>query len=369
VTPPTPADTNAGTGTPRGLTILLGTAAAVVTVAGIRATAWLAAPMLLALVIVIAISPVHRWLRFRGVRAGVATLALVLLVYGVLITFGVVVVVSLARLAALLPQYTERYRDLVLRATDLLDRFGIGPAQLRDAANSLDLHKALSWLGTLLTDLTGLTTSIVLLLALLMFLTVEAGGIGARLTEIATDRPDVSVALRGFAHRTRRYLVVTTIFGLVVAVLDTLALAWLGIPLAVLWGLLSFVTNYIPNLGFILGVLPPALLALLSAGVRVMLIVIVVYAAINFVGQSLIQPRYVGDAVGLSAATTFAALVFWTWVLGPLGMLLAMPATLLVTAVLVDTDPRAGWAAALLRTPARGKRVRTGGVRRTTRRR
>jgi predicted PurR-regulated permease PerM len=76
---------------------------------------------------------------------------------------------------------------------------------------------------------------------------------------ITADRPNAGIALRGFAVRTRRYVVVTTVFGLIVAVLDTIALAVLSIPLAVLWGLVSFVTNYILNVGFLLGLLPPAL--------------------------------------------------------------------------------------------------------------
>jgi AI-2 transport protein TqsA len=187
---------------------------------------------------------------------------------------------------------------------------------------------------------------------------MEARGIDARLLEIGADRPEATVALKGFARRTRRYLVVTTIFGLIVAALDTIALAWMGIPLVVLWGLLSFVTNYIPNIGFVLGLLPPALLALAGSGWRLMLIVILVYTVVNFVAQSLIQPYYVGDAVGLSAAAAFIALVFWAWVLGPLGLLLAIPATLLLMVVLVDVDPQAGWVAALLRTPPRADRRR-----------
>jgi predicted PurR-regulated permease PerM len=105
-------------------------------------------------------------------------------------------------------------------------------------------------------------------------------------------------------------------------------------------------------------VAPPALLGLLASGWRLMLAVIVVYVLINFVGQSLIQPRFVGDAVGLSTVLTFVSLVFWAWVLGPLGVLLAVPATLLVMALLVDVDPSARWASALVSTPAREKRRR-----------
>ncbi|MBP2324594.1 putative PurR-regulated permease PerM [Kibdelosporangium banguiense] len=331
------------------MVILLGTAAAVVTVAGVRTTAWLVTPILLALVIVIAVSPVHRRLRRAGFPAWAATLVLVLLVYSTLITFVVVAFVSLAQLTATLPAYADRFNGIIADVAAVLDRLGVAPAQVRDALASLDFGKIAPYLGSIIRDLTGLSTSLVFLLALLLFLSIEATGVEVRLAAITTGSPQAASALRSFAGRTRRYLVVTTIFGLIIAVLDTIALALLNIPLAVLWGLLSFVTNYIPNIGFLMGLVPPAALALLSGGWQLMLIVILIYCAVNFVVQSLIQPIYVGDSIGLSPVMTFVALVFWAWVLGPLGTLLAIPATLLVMAVLVDIDPGANWAAALTR--------------------
>ena len=90
-------------------------------------------------------------------------------------------------------------------------------------------------------------------------------------------------------------------FGFIVAVLDVIALAIIGVPLFVTWGVLTFVTNYIPNIGFILGVIPPALIALLDGGVGSAVAVVAAYTAINVVVQTIIQPRFTGDAVGISA--------------------------------------------------------------------
>ena len=132
-------------------------------------------------------------------------------------------------------------------------------------------------------------------------------------------------ALQGFVHGTRSYLVVTAVFGLIVAVLDSTALAIMGVPLVALWGVLAFITNFIPNIGFVIGLVPPALVALLTGGWQLALAVVVVYCVLNMVVQSLIQPRFVGDSVGLSATVTFVALLFWAWVLGPLGALLGDP--------------------------------------------
>ena len=93
----------------------------------------------------------------------------------------------------------------------------------------------------------------------------------------------------------------------------------MGVPGAFVWAVLAFVTNFIPNIGFVIGVIPPAFIGLLEGGPSLMLAVIAVYCVINFVIQSIIQPRYVGDAVGLTPTITMLSLVFWAWAPRPAG--------------------------------------------------
>jgi AI-2 transport protein TqsA len=157
------------------------------------------------------------------------------------------------------------------------------------------------------------------------------------------EHPGFVDAMTSFAHGTRSYLAVTTVFGLIVAVVDTGLLSALGVPAAFVWGVLAFVTNFIPNIGFVIGLVPPAVIALLEGGPGLMIAVIVIYSLVNVVIQSVIQPRFVGNAVGLSTTLTFLSLVFWAWVLGPLGALLAVPMSLFFKAVLVEMDPAARW--------------------------
>ena len=186
---------------------------------------------------------------------------------------------------------------------------------------------------------------------------IESSGFPRRMALVGEERPHLPVALTLFAQGTRSYLLVSTVFGAIVAVGDWIALTIIGVPAAALWGLLAFVTNYVPNIGFVLGVVPPALLGLLAGGWGELIAIVVVYSLLNFVVQTLIQPRFVGDSVGLSMTVTFIALLFWGWVLGALGALLAIPLTLLVKALLVDVDPRGHWLDALLREEPRAPRT------------
>ncbi|MGV9295737.1 AI-2E family transporter [Amycolatopsis sp. NPDC003676] len=335
---------------PRALVVLLGAAAATVVLAGVQAIAWLVAPVFLALVVVITLDPVRTWLRGKGLPRWLTVTVLVVAVYAVLLVFFLVVVVSVAQLSALAPSYAGRVDELLHHG---LATLGVGEAQVRGLLSSVDAGKLVRLAGSLLAGAGKLVTNLAFLFGLLLFLSAETAWAGQRLRCIARDRPWISAALRGFVTGTRRYLLVTTVFGGLVAALDTAALALIGVPGAILWGLLSFVTNYIPNVGFVIGVAPPAVIALLDHGWRGLTVVLAVYLVLNFVVQSLIQPRFVAGSVGLSTVVTVLALVFWTWLLGPLGAVLAVPATLLAKALLVDVDPRARWAEALLSAPRR----------------
>lgn len=352
--PPAQPECEANGGSlPRALVVLLGAAAATVVLAGVQAIAWFAAPVFLALVVVITLDPVRTWLRDKGFPRWLTVTVLAIAVYAVLLVFFLVVVVSVAQLSALVPRYAGRFDELLRNG---LATLGIGEAQVRGILSSVDAGKLVRLTGSLLASAGKLVTNLAFLFGLLLFLSAETAWAGQRLSVIASDRPWISAALRQFATDTRRYLLVTTVFGGIVASLDTAALALLGVPGALLWGLLSFVTNYIPNVGFVIGVAPPAVIALLDHGWRGFLVVLLIYLVLNFAVQSLIQPRFVAGSVGLSTVVTVLALVFWTWLLGPLGAVLAVPATLLAKALLVDVDPRARWADALLSAPRRDER-------------
>jgi AI-2 transport protein TqsA len=328
---------------PRVAIVLLVTASAVILIAGLRGAAGIIGPAFLAVVLTIVAHPAQVYAQRRGWPTWTGVLMGMAIAYAIVAGLTVALVASLARLATLLPMYKD---DAEARLHDIahqLQSVGVGSDQQQTIVNSFDPTRLTDFILNILGSLASFSSNLILIITLLLFMTLDAASFPSMLRATGDRHRDAVEALAGFADGTRRYLLVSTIFGFIVAVIDTAFLAFAGIPAPFVWGLLAFITNYIPNIGFVVGLAPPALLALLQGGPLLMLLVIVVYCVVNFVIQSLIQPKVVGNAVGLSATVTMLSLIFWAWVLGAVGALLAIPLTLLMKALLVDADPDARW--------------------------
>jgi AI-2 transport protein TqsA len=333
---------------PRGLILVLAVAGMLVAVLAIRQFAAIFAPVLLALVLVIAVHPLTGILRRRGLPMWLATTITVIAVLGLIVGLAAAFALSIARLATILPTYEDRFAELVANVQTWLASLGVGREEVQAVLDQISLSKIAELAADILAGVATTFSNLLFLLFVIAFMALDAVGFASRLSRIRRERPDVVGALDTFVTGSRRYLAVATVFGFIVAVVDVGFLWLVGVPLAVLWGLLAFITNYIPNVGFIIGLIPPALLALLEGGPQLMIAVIVVYSVVNFVIQSIIQPKFVSDAVNISLTVTFLSLVFWTFVIGPIGAILAVPLTLLVKSLLLDVDPDTRWMSSLL---------------------
>ncbi len=342
------ADHVSGGGFSRPVTILVGLAAAFVVIAGVRSMSGLLGPAFLSLVLTIAVHPLRGWGQRHGLPGWVGTVVGLLAVYAFLVGLAVALVVAAARFATLLPSYEPQVNRMLDSVVTWLGGLGVGQDQIQTMVAALDLGKLVAMAGNVAGGLLSVLSSVFFVITLVLFMVADAARFPDKLRALPPDRYPLARAMGSFAAATRQYLVVSTVFGLIVAVIDTGALVVIGVPVAVLWGLLSFITNYIPNVGFVVGLVPPAVIGLLEGGPRMGIAVVVAYSVINVVIQTVIQPKIVGDAVGLSTTLTMLSLVFWASVLGTMGALMAVPLTLLVKVLLVDADPANAWLQPLL---------------------
>ena len=234
------------------------------------------------------------------------------------------------------------------QAAQPLESVGVSQEQIQDFVNELSPSRLVGVAGSLLGGLAGVLSDIFFLIVLLFFTVVDAGDFASKLKRVPVHGQRLAEVFDRFAVGSRQYLAVATVFGAIVAFCDFIALWILDIRYAWLWALLAFITNYIPNIGFIIGLVPPTIIALLDKDVVTAIIVVVVYCVLNFVIQTIIQPRVVGVTVGLSATLSFLSLIVWATILGASGAFLAIPLSLLVKALLVDVDPEQTWVGPLL---------------------
>ena len=333
----------------QGETIILTVAAIVVGCAGIYMLHDLLAPAFFALTLVITVRPIVALASRHHVPRPISAVGAIILIYAFVIGLFVALGVAIAQLIETLPGYSGKFEAIWTQFQALLGRFGIDQSTLMSQASGmLDTSRIVTLAQGMLSQVTSFGSVLMVMALTVVFLMFDMSRIELRARALTALKPEIAAALAGFAKAVRSYWLVSTIFGLIVAVLDVVALGILGVPMAVTWGVLSFITNYIPNIGFFIGLIPPALLALVDSGPWTALWVVVAYAALNFVIQTLIQPKFTGDAVGLNTTTTFLSLLFWAEVIGALGTILAIPLTLFVKALLIDSDPRSRWVSIFL---------------------
>ncbi len=329
------------------LLILL--AAVTITLAGMKSISGILGPIFLALVLTITLHPIRTWLEVGGrFPEWAASVIMLVGAYLLLVLLSLALIVSIAQLAALVPQYSAEIKKDLADIGNTLQGLGVKQDQINAVVSAIDPGKLVGAAMSVLSDVLGLASNLLFLILMLLFITFDTNVTRKGLAAIGDRYPGPVQALGSFAHATRSYMGVSAGFGLIVAIIDGAVLYFMGIPGAFIWAVLAFVTNFIPNIGFIIGVIPPALIGLLEGGVGTMVAVIVVYCVINFVIQSVIQPRVVGDAVGLSATLTMLSVVFWTWIIGPLGAILAVPLSLLTRAFLIEANPDNRWALPLI---------------------
>jgi predicted PurR-regulated permease PerM len=326
---------------PIGL-IMLGIAAVtVIAMAGIQTISSIVAPAFFGLTMVVTARPLIVWLRrYLHLPGWLATLITLLVVYIVLLAILGGIIYGVSETGRLLPQYTSNFQQIYNDVLVWLSGLGVDVTNYEQYLAQIDFNQIIGAVGQIANALTSTTSQAILFVVVTAFMGFDTISVKGRTESLREAAPYLTDALTGFATQVRKYWVVSTVFGAIVAVFDGIALMWMGVPLPWTFALFAFVTNYIPNIGFVIGLIPPALIALLDGGVSTMIWVIVVYIIINNGFQTFIQPKVTGDAVGLNSTITFISLVFWTAIVGPMGAILAVPLTLFAKAVLIDSDPR-----------------------------
>ncbi|MGX2969076.1 AI-2E family transporter [Ursidibacter sp. B-7004-1] len=313
--------------------ILLTIAAIVIILAGVKLSAEIIIPFLLSLFIAIICSPIIKVMTARKVPLWLA-ITLLFVLFIVISFFLVGLINSTVREFALsIPTYkillSQRIADLLV----LAERWNISLSISRDdIMNELDPSRIMNLVTSLLLSFSGVVTNIFVLLLVVVFMLFEAPTAKHRLaialssnkSAVAEQENHINRILQGVIS----YLGVKTLVSLLTGFCIWTLLELMGVQYAVLWATLSFLLNYIPNIGSILAGVPIIVQALLLNGFSVGFGVAIGVITINMIIGNVLEPRMMGRTLGLSTLVVFLSLLFWGWILGTVGMLLSVPLTM-----------------------------------------
>jgi predicted PurR-regulated permease PerM len=281
-------------------------------------------------------------LQRRGVGKGVAVAISVVAFVLIIGSLAAALVASVIALSAEISRDTER---LTTAFSQLADQFGVAAGVPTTEVPVVDPGQLLSVARSLLSAVAPAVTGLVMAVLIVTYLLLDADRLRARL--LATTSDDVIARYDALATELVVYVKVRATLGGAAAIADTVLLLVLGVPYALLWGVVSFLFSFVPNIGFVIALIPPALLAFVNGGIGPAIAVVVGYVAINLAFDYVLQPRMLSISLDLSPVVTIVSILAWTVIIGPMGALLAVPLTIAMRAVLLPF-PGARWFVALL---------------------
>ena len=327
--------------------LLIGIASLVLIVAGLKAMSGLLSPILLSLFIVLVTYPIMTWLKRRGFPHWLAYTIVLFIVLSIGAFFVLFFTISLEQLSDVLPNYVDRVEAQLNNLWQWLNERGVESEDIQ-SLQWFQPDRIIQFVLSFISSLLSIFSNIGLTLLIFIYMLASAPAFAKQLRQGLRDNPHLLEQFHDFAHSTTSYLAIKSWVGALTAICQIILMWVMGVNFAVLWGVLSFLFNFIPNIGFYVAIIPPVLLTLLNQGLVRAIIFGVGYALINLFFDNVIAPRFLAQGLDLSVLVTFLAVIIWTWIFGPIGAFMALPLTVMVKKLLLEPFPQTQLVASLL---------------------
>jgi len=311
------------------LPILVATACMIVIVAGMKAAAPLLNNIFLAWLLAYTISPLPHWLMRKRIPTALAVLLTLLIVVVGGLAIASLFGLSVSGLAQKLPVYQARLNELLgtLNNIPFIKDFDFQKIKSLEVFSPARL---VGYVGQLLSGIGGVLGNALLIIFLVAILLFEFAGSQEGADENNGDKGTLMSRFQDASKDVKTYVAITGITGLAQAIANTILLAVLGVDFPITWGVLFFFFNFIPAFGFLLALIPPLIVTFLESGWKLALAVGIGYWILNFIGDNIIKPRFMKKGFDISILAIILSLLFWSWVLGSIGTILAIPLTVFI---------------------------------------
>jgi AI-2 transport protein TqsA len=321
-------------------------ACVVIVLAGIKAASPIVVPFVLSAFLAMICNPAIRLMcRFKIPKA-LSVMLLMLFIVLLGLWLASLVGSSINEFSKQLPVYRAQLIEQFAWVLDKLQSFNIHISRQK-VLEYFDPGMALSMTTNMLSGVGSVMANLFLIILTIVFMLFEAQDMPKKL-HLALDDPDMRLKqIDKFLHSVNQYMMIKTLVSLATGIIVGIGLSIIGIDYALLWAVIAFLFNYIPNIGSIIAAIPAVLLAFIQFGPGAAGATGLLYLGTNMVMGNVIEPKFMGKGLGLSTLVVFLSLIFWGWLLGSVGMLLSVPLTMVVK-IGMESSQSGMWLAILL---------------------
>lgn len=323
-------------------------AALIIVFAGLIYATSIITPLLMALFISIVCAQPIQWLRKKKVPQGIAITIVFILIVGVFVGFGELINSSLSSFSENAALYEQNLTEMGSAMQEFLNNYGIAIPKGK-ITNLFDASKVMGMTAGMLGQLGSFMGNALTIFFLVLFLLLEIEDISIKMKAITLKSHKSLDYLNVIGQSIRHYLSIKTITSLLTGALIWISLVVIGVDYAIIWALIAFLLNYIPNIGSIIAAFPAVLFALIQLGWTGSLWTVVVFVAVNVIVGNVVEPKMMGKGMGLSTFIVFVSLIFWGFIFGTVGMFLSVPLTMAIK-IMLEQNPNTKGAAVLLGT-------------------
>ncbi len=327
-----------------GYTLLV-MAAVVIILAGIKLSSVILVPFLLALFLATILSPLFLWLKKLGLGDILPLIIIVLLLLLVITSLAILVGNSVQDFTQNVPFYEVKLKSDLSALLETVNGWGLHIPK-EDILNLFQTDSLMRYIATTLKSFGSLVTNSFMIIITIIFMLLEISQFTFKFKQTNSNSLK---QLTEISDNIKHYILLKALTSAATGIIITIILEITGIHYAILWGLLAFILNFIPNIGSIIAAVPAVLMAIIQYDFTTATMIVIAYLSVNVIIGSIIEPRILGKGLGLSTLIVFLSLIFWGWLLGPIGMILSVPLTIMIK-IALDTKEDTKWIAILLGT-------------------
>lgn len=331
-----------------GIPKILIIAAFIIIIAGVMQAENIVNAILMSLFVSIVCAQPIIWLKRKKVPMFLAITIVFVGITGIFLGFGELIVASLSSFSEDAPKYEENLLEIGTSLDQFLKERGIN-LSMDLVSKILEPSKIMGVTANVLSQLGGFMGNALTIFFLALFLLMEMDSIPLKTRAILKNS---TVSLHYFitiGNNIRHYLSIKTATSFLTGMCIWISLAILGVDYAIIWALIAFLLNFIPNIGSILAAFPAILFALVQLGGGGAFWTMIVFVGVNMIVGNIVEPKVMGKGLGLSTYVVFVSLIFWGFVLGIEGMFLSVPLTMAIK-IMLEQNESTKWIAIALGT-------------------